>query len=113
MKLLLILVGFFACMSVERVGFRKWSFVFRPGILFLVVMVALVCAGCGNEEVANKTSSPVVKMERDYRMDAVSTRTDIWTGCEYLVVRGANGSFGGITPRMGANGKQICRKVTP
>jgi len=46
MKLLLILVGFFACMSVERVGFRKWSFVFRPGILFLLVIVALLCSGC-------------------------------------------------------------------
>lgn len=96
MKLLLILVGFFACMSVERVGFRKWSFVFLPGILFLVVMVALVCAGCGpGPRVGDREPiNPGI-----YR--------DIETGCDYLA-RGNN--QGGLTPRMGADGKQICRK---
>ena len=90
MKLLLILVGFFACMSVEHVGFRKWSFVFRPGILFLLVMVALVCAGCTQNENG-----------RRYVTDDV-------TGCTFWY-----NSADSISPRIGEDGKQICRKPLP
>lgn len=90
MKLLLILVGFFACMSVERVGLRKWSVVFRPGILFLLVMVALGFAGCTQNENGRRYS------------------TDDATGCTFWV-----NTPDSISPRMGADGKQICRKPTP
>lgn len=34
--------------------------------------------------------------------------TDAMTGCQYLSAMG-----GGITPRMGANGKQICAEARP
>lgn len=34
--------------------------------------------------------------------------TDSMTGCQYLSVSG-----GGITPRLDANGKQICSEVRP
>lgn len=100
MNLLLILVGFFACMSVERVGFRKWSFVFRPGILFLLVMVALVCAGCGIDR--DDSDSPTGGRSR------FTPSADHLTGCQYLTF-----GLSGITPRMGADGKQICRKPAP
>jgi hypothetical protein len=33
-------------------------------------------------------------------------RTDFGTGCQYL-----ESSFGGLTPRLGADGRQICRQV--
>lgn len=107
MKLLLILVGFFACMSVERVGFRKWSFVFHPGILFLVVIVALVCAGCGQKrwDEIEKESNKLRAESNKNTIEEVSAYRDSETGCEYV----GNGGRG-LTPRMAAGGKQICRK---
>lgn len=97
MKLLLILVGFFACMSVERVGFRKWSFVFRPGILFLLVMVALVCAGCA----PNRHPDRVIEEGTGC----------VWQG--WIPNKDSDIDSFTLSRLLGADGKQICRKPAP
>lgn len=53
-------------------------------------LLALLCAGCG--QTSGNTGRP---------LDPYVYR-DRLTGCDYL------GSSHGITPRMGADGKQIC-----
>jgi hypothetical protein len=60
-------------------------------------LAILACAGCAprTSDVEQKAIEPVV-----YR--------DSVTGCEYLTT----GQYYALTPRMGADGKQIC-KVHP
>lgn len=109
MKLLLILVGFFACMSVERVGFRKWSFVLRPGVLFLLVMVALICTGCRKEGLDDiRRGQQISAREYNKMPNEITVFRDSETGCEY-----AGTGNRGVTPRMDADGKQICRQPAP
>ncbi|MFD1197395.1 hypothetical protein ACFQ3K_03505 [Brucella gallinifaecis] len=36
----------------------------------------------------------------------MSVRRDALTGCEYL-----EGRYGGLTPRLGPDGRQVCRQV--
>ena len=71
----------------------------------MIILLALACAGCG--EAATKINSD---LERQIAMDKKVERldnglhgfVDAKTGCEYL----SNGRS--LTPRMGADGKQIC-----
>lgn len=61
-----------------------------------IILLALLCAGCSRDDsdAPNGTRS------------SLTLSTDHLTGCQYL-------SYGinSITPRMGADGKQICREV--
>jgi hypothetical protein len=63
------------------------------------IVLALIAAGCsprsGNSESLDAID-PVVYMDR-------------LTGCQYL----STGKYTALTPRMSADGKQICLVVTP
>jgi hypothetical protein len=61
-------------------------------------LVFLACAGCGprTSDAGQQAIEPVV-----YR--------DSVTGCEYLTT----GQYHALTPRMSADGKQICKAVHP
>jgi len=50
MRAALILLGFFLCASVERIGFRKFRFVFRLGVFLVFILLAILCAGCDAPE---------------------------------------------------------------
>lgn len=71
-------------------------------ILMLIVAVAalgVILLGCTKKE------GPPALSNYDYdRTSDMTVRTDPLTGCQYLT------SGHGITPRMGADGKQICKK---
>lgn len=66
-----------------------------------IILLALLCAGCHN---SHGTSDSLGG--QGVSTDAIRARVDPLTGCEYITYR-----EGGITPRMGADGKQICREV--
>lgn len=61
-----------------------------------IILLALLCAGCSHDDpdATNGTRSGLTPI------------TDHLTGCQYLYY-GVNS----LTPRMGADGKQICREV--
>lgn len=61
-----------------------------------IILLALLCAGCGNSGSTGEKEDPVVYRDR-------------LTGCEYL----ARNYDGSLTPRMGADGKQVCTKDKP
>ena len=63
----------------------------------LIALALLGLTGCGASE-PDSFMSPYVFF------------TDPQTGCDYVVYRGAYG--GGITPRMDADGKQVCKEPT-
>lgn len=63
-----------------------------------LILLALLCAGCARDD------TDVPNGERSL----VAPTTDHLTGCQYLTF-----GLSGITPRMGADGKQICREVKP
>lgn len=69
----------------------------RPLLAVPVAMVLL--AGCGNRRDDSDPAGGRSEM-RPLR--------DALTGCEYLVIRGGQG-HSGITPRMRADGTQVCR----
>ena len=52
------------------------------------IILAMLCAGCGHHEYVG----------------SLSVTTDPLNGCQYVRENGR----GRITPRMGADGKQIC-----
>lgn len=70
----------------------------------VLALVALLCAGCVKKEV----DLPVQKIDglKTYIWGA-SVVIDPGTGCQYLLIN----ERGGLTPRMGADGKQVCRNV--
>lgn len=45
----------------------------------------------------------------DGRVSGLALYTDHGTGCQYL----KQGSFGALTPRLGEDGKPLCRKPRP
>lgn len=61
-----------------------------------LILMALLCAGCSVSS-HNDSDMP------DGRLSGMNVRTDALTGCQYL--------YGGnsITPRMGRDGKQVCK----
>lgn len=61
-----------------------------------IILLALLCAGCSRDD------SDASNGDRSN----MTPRTDHLSGCQYLTY-----GFSGITPRMGADGKQICREV--
>lgn len=61
-----------------------------------IILLALLCAGCGRDD-SDAPNGP--------RSDMYPL-TDHLTGCQYL-----GHDSRSITPRMGADGKQICREV--
>lgn len=65
--------------------------------MLLVILPTLVTAACGPVPRDDSDASTVVR-------SGMTPRTDHLTGCQYLT------GGGGITPRMGADGKQICEK---
>ena len=64
----------------------------------LAAIVALLCVGCRGQNEPTKDGSGIY----------VYTDTD--TGCQYVGWRPGYQAGGAITPRMGVDGKQICRK---
>lgn len=75
-----------------------------------IILFALLGAGCGQkkwEEIDRDTNKLRAESNKN-TIDEVSAYMDSETGCEYV----GNGGRG-LTPRMGSDGKQICRKATP
>lgn len=70
-----------------------WRFLnrFRWPLLILTLVVN-VLTGCGPSETRESSTDLYV-------------HTDKLTGCQYLSARGSNRV---LTPRMGADGKQVC-----
>jgi len=66
----------------------------------MFILLALLCAGCNSHGTSDSLGGQFPST------DAIRARVDPITGCEYITYR-----KGGITPRMGADGKQICREV--
>lgn len=66
-----------------------------------LILLALLCAGC---QKSHGTSDSLGGQGES--TDVIRARVDPFTGCEYITYR-----KGGITPRMGVDGKQICREV--
>lgn len=60
----------------------------------MLVLLALLCAGCGRDN-----SDP------PGGRSGMKVKIDNLTGCEYLRTY-----EGGLTPRLDADGKQICRQ---
>lgn len=74
--------------------------------LFLLTLIVVVLVNLG-VAVAGRLlgAGPLDDTDRVFGLSSgLRPRTDALTGCEYLEVRG-----GGITPRMGADGRQVCR----
>lgn len=63
-----------------------------------LMLVALLCAGCHERHIDQVVIMPVVQPVAIYKDDE--------TGCEYVA---ADMAHSALTPRMGADGKQICR----
>lgn len=61
-----------------------------------IILLALLCAGCNRDD-SDTPNGP---------RGSITRHIDYLTGCQYL-------SYGvnNLTPRMGADGKQICREV--
>lgn len=66
------------------------------GWVVVGLLILLVVASCGNT--AKEESSAFLDLY---------VYEDRLTGCQYLSITGGTG----VTPRMAADGKQICRKV--
>lgn len=64
-----------------------------------IIMLALLCASCG--KVDRSAQGP-----RAGENPGLQVYTDVETGCQYLSIYQR-----APTPRMGADGKQICREV--
>lgn len=76
----------------------------RPARVVYLIAAAVVAAlltGCGKSELS--ISERVKRLESPGGILSVSV--DEKTGCQYLIF---TGSQGGITPRMGRDGKQVC-----
>lgn len=72
------------------------SFVLKTlGVLF-IVFVAI--GSCANNAPVDDCDSPIGRC-------GMKPMTDHRTGCQYLAT-----SSGGLTPRLDADGRQICRK---
>lgn len=70
----------------------------RPARVVYLVAAAVVAAlltGC--DQGSDNSDMP------DGRKSGVAVRYDALTGCQYL-----EGTRGGLTPRMGRDGKQVC-----
>lgn len=61
-----------------------------------IILLALLCAGCNTRAANDELGNAGV----------IKARVDPVTGCQYITY-----AEGGITPRMGADGKQICHEV--
>lgn len=79
-----------------RPNSRAWLLVW---LLWPLILIAALLSGCV------KRAEDVVDASAMWEAHAIEV-TDPKTGCAYLTF-GANT----ITPRMGADGKQICRPV--
>ena len=72
-----------------------------------LILLALLCAGCTDSQVKE-----LARYEDDSRRESNSSPREVKiyqdseTGCEYAMA-----GISGLTPRMGADGKQICREV--
>lgn len=64
-----------------------------------IILLALLCAGCG--EIDRSAQGPKIDVN-----PGLQVYTDVETGCQYLSIYQT-----APTPRMGADGKQICREV--
>lgn len=75
-----------------------------------LILLVLLCAGCTQEKI-DEISEGVDQRQREANArgaEEVKAYRDSETGCEYVGIQGR-----ALTPRMGAAGKQICRKVMP
>lgn len=70
----------------------------------LIILLALLLTGCLPGCVQTRDDSDMP----DGRPSGMRVLSDNLTGCQYLAY-----SSGGITPRMGADGKQVCRGARP
>lgn len=66
-----------------------------------ILICAIVLSGCGDSR-ATSDSLGISGLSTD----PIRARLDPLTGCEYITYR-----EGGITPRMDASGKQVCRST--
>jgi hypothetical protein len=69
----------------------------RAGVT--AVLVAIMAAGCTGQ--TTPTDPPLMG-------DGVRLVIDELTGCEYLALQ-----WGGITPRLAPDGRQVCRLRVP
>lgn len=96
MKAAIILLGIGAvlcCLFLGTPNTRK----FRAAVTAVMfILLALLCAGCSRDDSDAKNGA----------RSGMTPLTDYRTGCQYMGY-----GFSGITPRMGADGKQICREV--
>lgn len=75
-----------------------------------LILLVLLCAGCTQEKI-NEISDAADQHQREANARGageVAAFRDSETGCEYVGIQGR-----ALTPRMAANGKQICRAVMP
>lgn len=96
--------------DVERLG--KW---FAKGVIealgdvVLIVFVVFAVLSVGVPLVGRALNmGPIDDTDTAFgKSSGMAPRRDALTGCEYLETRG-----GGLTPRLGADGRQICRGGT-
>ena len=65
----------------------------------VILILAVLFAGCTRVDYSDDSDDRLSELK-----SGMVPRTDFLTGCQYLTVGEA------ITPRMDANGKQICKK---
>ena len=99
MKTSIILLGIGAvlcCLFLGTPNTRK----FRAAVTAVMfILLALLCAGCG--KVDRSAQGPKADVNQ-----GLQVYTDVETGCQYLSIYQTV-----PTPRMGEDGKQICREV--
>lgn len=78
--------------------------------LGMLNVLLLMCAGCSQEkfDALRVERSQSTAQYNSKFPEEITVYRDSETGCEY-----ASTGTRGLTPRMGENGKQICRKPTP
>lgn len=71
-----------------------------------IILLALLCSGCGQKLIDDMNQARRESNARGgYEVDIY---LDSGTGCQYVGIQGR-----ALTPRIGTDGKQICRKPSP
>lgn len=101
----LCILGAFCCLFFGDVKTRVLRAIVTFGMLILLL---LVCAGCTQKarDDFDRASNEIAKERNSRAPNEVSAYRDSETGCEYVTIQGRS-----LTPRMGADGKQICRRL--
>ena len=89
-------------MTPEQLQTALWTF---TGKVLIVYLIAAFVSGLVNSVIAKHTDIGRDDTDPNGGRSNLLVLTDAKTGCQYLT-----SNRGGITPRLDADGKQICSK---